>query len=262
MLSLSLELSILARTAGQEAPWICLSLPLNSGITNMHHHSLVFAWVLGSRTQVFMSHLLSPNLLFNVFIYSLIILYNRFWSYPSPPPTPTLFPYPLKFMFSFLKNKQIKYLHKKENKGVWFVLTNYRGAWGRPWSVVDESAHCHSIEENWFFPLPQLPVWIDYRGLCAHASSLCWDFRQSLSTHAATVSERVCASAQVSGNAASLKSSTTSTTPSPPAFSAFCSSLFWALKEEYGPTWDWALRSLLLSPCSPVVALCTNHHLL
>lgn len=48
----------------------------------------------------------------------------------------------------------------------------------------------------------------------------------------------------------------------PLAFTAFFSSLFWALKEEYGPTWDWTIESLLVSPCSPVVALWINHHLL
>lgn len=93
-------------------------------VTSIHHHSWLFTWVLGIQTQVIMSHLLSPNLLFNVSIYSLIILYPRSWSYSSPPKTPTFFPYPLNFMFFFLKNKQTKYLHRKENNGVWFVLTN------------------------------------------------------------------------------------------------------------------------------------------
>lgn len=144
MLSPSLKLSILARMAGQVAPRICLSLPLRSGVTSIHHHSWLFTWVLGIQTQVIMSHLLSPNLLFNVSIYSLIILYHRSWLYPSPPKTPTFFPYPLNFMFFFLKSKQTKYLHRKENNGVWFVLTNYPRAWGRPWST-----YCYSIEENW-----------------------------------------------------------------------------------------------------------------
>lgn len=43
---LNLELMDSARLAGQWATGVCLSLLLSTGISDLHHHTLIFIWIL------------------------------------------------------------------------------------------------------------------------------------------------------------------------------------------------------------------------
>lgn len=48
---LNLELMDSARLAGQWATGVCLSLLLSTGISDLHHHTLIFIWILDIWTQ-------------------------------------------------------------------------------------------------------------------------------------------------------------------------------------------------------------------